>query len=139
MNIAEQIYQLNLGTCNILRSIAYKLNLTLSQVQCLLTIPFDSINMTTLSRQLGIDNSTLTRNLEKMAKKGFIQKVQDDFDKRNTHISLTKEGKQTLFEIESHLEDISQKLLIEIKNEDRQNIFEILEKLSWAIEKINIK
>ena len=109
MNIAEQIYQLNLGTCNILRSIAYKLNLTLSQVQCLLTIPFDSINMTTLSRQLGIDNSTLTRNLEKMAKKGFIQKVQDDFDKRNTHISLTKEGKQTLFEIESHLEDISQK------------------------------
>ena len=46
---------------------------------------------------------------------------------------------QTLFEIESHLEDISQKLLIEIKNEDRQNIFEILEKLSWAIEKINIK
>ena len=139
MNIAEQIYQLNLGTCNILRSIAYKLNLTLSQVQCLLTIPFDSINMTTLSRQLGIDNSTLTRNLEKMAKKGFIQKVQDDFDKRNTHISLTKEGKQTLFEIESHLEDISQKLLIEIKNKDRQNIFEILEKLSWAIEKINIK
>ena len=139
MNIAEQIYQLNLGTCNILRSIAYKLNLTLSQVQCLLTIPFDSINMTSLSRQLGIDNSTLTRNLEKMAKKGFIQKVQDDFDKRNTHISLTKEGKQTLFEIESHLEDISQKLLIEIKNEDRQNIFEILEKLSWAIEKINIK
>ena len=63
MNIAEQIYQLNLGTCNILRSIAYKLNLTLSQVQCLLTIPFDSINMTSLSRQLGIDNSTLTRNL----------------------------------------------------------------------------
>ena len=139
MNITEQIYQLNLGTCNILRSIAYKLNLTLSQVQCLLTIPFDSINMTTLSRQLGIDNSTLTRNLEKMAKKGFIQKVQDDYDKRNTHISLTKEGKQTLSLIESHLEDISQKLLIEIKNEDRQKIFQILEKLSWAIEKINIK
>tara|TARA_Y100000588_G_C13838170_1_gene746620 strand:+ start:157 stop:576 length:420 start_codon:yes stop_codon:yes gene_type:complete len=139
MNLAEQIYELNLGTGNILRSIASELNLTLPQVQCFLTIPFDSINMTNLSRQLGIDNSTLTRNLAKLDRQGFIHRTQDEFDKRVIYVSLTKNGKETLSEIESKLEDISHKILTDMNYEDRQDIFEALEKLSWSLEKINYK
>ena len=139
MNLAEQIYELNLGTGNILRSIASELNLTLPQVQCFLTIPFDSINMTNLSRQLGIDNSTLTRNLAKLDRQGFIHRTQDEFDKRVIYVSLTKNGKETLSEIEARLEDISHKILTDMKYEDRQDVFEALEKLSWSLEKINYK
>ena len=139
MNLAEQIYELNLGTGNILRSIASELNLTLPQVQCFLTIPFDSINMTNLSRQLGIDNSTLTRNLAKLDRQGFIHRTHDEFDKRVIYVSLTKIGRETLSKIESRLEDISHKILTDMKYEDRQDVFEALEKLSWSLEKINYK
>ncbi len=139
MNLAEQIYELNLGTGNILRSIASELNLTLPQVQCFLTIPFDSINMTNLSRQLGIDNSTLTRNLAKLDRQGFIHRTQDEFDKRVIYVSLTKNGRETLSKIESRLEDISHKILTDMNYEDRQDVFEALEKLSWSLEKINYK
>lgn len=139
MNLAEQIHELNLGTGNILRTIASQMNLTLPQVQCFLTIPFESINMTNLSRQLGIDNSTLTRNLAKLEGRGFIEKNQDGYDKRVIHISLTTDGKETLSEIESRLENVSHKILTSMAFEDRQVVFEALEKLSWSLEKLNLR
>ena len=135
MNLSEQIHELNLETSSILREIGNSLGLTLSQVQLLLSVPFTSISMTDLSKTLGIDNSTLTRNLNKLEKNDFVQRNKDDYDGRIYNVTLSKKGLEQKDKIESHLNDFSYKLLSALSHEDRQTVFESLEKLSWAFTK----
>lgn len=135
MNLSEQIHELNLETSSILREIGNNLGLTLSQVQLLLSVPFTSISMTDLSNTLGIDNSTLTRNLNKLEKNNFVQRNKDDYDGRIYNVTLSKKGLEEKDKIEFQLNEISFKLLSALSHEDRQSVFESLEKLSWAFTK----
>tara|TARA_B100001029_G_C15047439_1_gene448165 strand:+ start:1654 stop:2073 length:420 start_codon:yes stop_codon:yes gene_type:complete len=135
MNLSEQIHELNLETSIILRKIANNLGLTLSQIQLLLSVPFTSISMTDLSKILGIDNSTLTRNLNKLEKNDYIKRKKDNYDKRIYKIMLSQKGLDFKEKIEFQLDEYSYKLLSSLNHEDRQAVFESLEKLSWAFTK----
>ena len=136
MNISEQIHELNLETSSILREIGNNIGLTLAQVQLLLAVPFSSISMTELSKILGIDNSTLTRNLNKLEFQGFVHRNKDSYDKRVYKIILSNKGLSSKEIIETQLGEYSYKLLSELSFEVRQTVFESLEKLSWAFTKI---
>ena len=136
MSLSEQIHELNLETSLILREIGNKMGLSLAQVQLILAVPFNSISMTELSNILGIDNSTLTRNLNKLEFSGFVHRNKDDYDKRVFRITLAKKGLNIKEQIEKNLEEYSYNLLSALSHEDRQNMFESLEKLSWAFTKI---
>ena len=136
MNLSEQIHELNLETSSILRKISNKIGLTLAQVQLILSIPFSSISMTDLSQVLGIDNSTLTRNLNKLELRGFVYRNKDNYDKRVYKVILSKKGLSIKEKINNELGEYNYKLLSELSHEDRQTIFDSLEKLSWAFIKI---
>ena len=136
MNISERIYDLNLETSIILRKIANELCLTLSQVQLLLSIPFSSISMTDLANLLGIDNSTLTRNLNKLEKKGYVKRTKDYYDRRIYKISLSKKGSVKKNIIENKLNEVSIKILSVLNYKDKHDVFQSLEKLSWVLTKI---
>ena len=138
MNLSEQIHELNLETSSILREIGNNIGLSLAQVQLILAVPFQSISMSELSQILGIDNSTLTRNLNKLEFSGYVQRNKDDYDKRIFKVSLTKKGLEMKENIENLLEEYSFKILSELRHEDRQIVFESLEKLSWAFTKIKL-
>ncbi|MAJ45055.1 MAG: hypothetical protein CMF96_09980 [Candidatus Marinimicrobia bacterium] len=135
MNISEQIHELNLETSSILREIGNKLGFTLSQVQLLLAVPFISISMTDLSKILGIDNSTLTRNLNKLEGSELVVRKKDTYDGRIYKVTLTKKGLRLKDKIEFKLNQFSLKLLSALGHENRQVVFESLEKLSWAFTK----
>ena len=136
MNLSEQIHELNLETSSILREIGNNIGLSLAQVQLILAVPFRSISMSELSKILGIDNSTLTRNLNKLELNGFVQRNKDEYDKRVFKVYLTKKGLDIKDQIETQLEDYSFKILSALSHNDRQIVFESLEKLSWAFTKI---
>ena len=136
MNISERIYDLNLEISIIMRKIAKDLGLTLSQVQLLLSIPFSSISMTDLSNLLGIDNSTLTRNLSKLEKKGYVKRTKDRYDRRVYKISLLKKGSIKKNSIENKLNEVSIKILSVLNYKDKHDVFQSLEKLSWVLTKI---
>ena len=76
-----------------LKKASSKLNLTLSQVLCLTTIPYDGISQSMLAKKLALDLSTLSRNLNKLIDIGLIQKENSHYDKRSYNISLTSSGK----------------------------------------------
>ena len=136
MNISEKIYDLNLEISIIMRKIAKDLGLTLSQVQLLLSIPFSSISMTDLANLLGIDNSTLTRNLNKLEKKGYAKRTKDYYDRRIYKISLSKKGSVKKNIIENKLNEVSIKILSVLNYKDKHDVFQSLEKLSWVLTKI---
>ena len=64
MNVTEFVIDLVTQYNAIIRFSASHFNLTFSQALLILSIPFDGISMTKLAKKLGLDNSTLTRNVQ---------------------------------------------------------------------------
>lgn len=54
----------------------------------------DSMRMSDLSAAVGVDNAYGTRAVEKLSVLGYVQKIQDDRDRRAYRISLTDSGRK---------------------------------------------
>jgi len=52
------------------------------------------LNMSDLSAAVGVDNAYATRAVEKLSVLGYVNKVQDEQDRRAYRISLTASGRQ---------------------------------------------
>ena len=134
MNITELLTDLASGTNAIIRFTASMFNLTASQAFHLLLIPFDGIPMSDLALRLGLDNSTLTRNIQKLEKMNLVKRQQDNYDKRIHRVVLTQEGGDLLLRIEECLEGKNANILDKIDLDTQEHLLSVLEKLSWALE-----
>ena len=63
-------------------------DMTYSQVLAIISIPNDGIEMSELARKLGLDNSTITRLIDKVQKKGWVGRKQSRRDKRAIKVFL---------------------------------------------------
>ena len=66
--------------------------ITLSQILLISCIPDESIDMTSLAQQIGVDNSTLTRLVDVLIRRDWVFKTKDTIDKRITLLGLTQKG-----------------------------------------------
>jgi len=133
MNITEHLSDISLNYFSLVRKLASKFDLTLSQTLVLLYIPFDGITISDLSDKLGIDISTMTRNIQRIEKKGLINRAPNLSDKRSINLQLSKRGKQISQllneQISEHLSSVFQKYNFE-QIEDIRNM---LESLGWEL------
>ena len=134
MNITELLTSLASGTNAIIRSVASNLNLTASQAFSLLLIPFDGISMSNLAYKLGLDNSTLTRNIQKLEKLHLVKRQADNYDKRVQRVVLTKDGSSLVVLLERHLEEQNHAILDHIDLDTQEHLLTVLEQLSWALD-----
>ena len=134
MSITELLTDLASGTNAIIRSTASMFNLTASQAFHLLSIPFDGIPISDLALRLGLDNSTLTRNIQNLEKMELVKRRPDNYDKRIHRVVLTHKGTALLRLIEEHLEKQNANILERIDLDTQEHLLSVLEKLSWALE-----
>lgn len=73
-------------------------NLTISQ--CCTLLAFDSIDeqltMNALSSRLGLSTSTMTRHVDGLVHKGYIERLSSETDRRQVFVRLTASGKEML-------------------------------------------
>ena len=117
-----------------LRSTASQLNLTASQVFHIVSIPHNGISMSILAHKLGLDTSTLTRNIQKLENMELVKRQSDNYDKRIHRIILTQKGSALLVLIEEKLEVQNSYILEMIDLDTQEHLLTLLEKLSWALE-----
>ena len=134
MNITELLTDLASNTNAIIRAAASMFNLTASQAFHLLSIPFDGIPMSGLAAWLGLDNSTLTRNIQKLEDLGLVRRGVDNHDKRIQRVILTKDGASLVGSLETHIEEQFHDILEQIDLDTQEHLLTDLEKLSWAME-----
>ena len=139
MNITELLADLSIGTNAIIRKSASKFNLTAAQAFHLLSIPFDGIPMSGLAHKLGLDNSTLTRNIQKLEKLNLVQRNHDNHDRRIQRVILTNSGTELLELFEHDLDEQNFHIINQIELETQEHLFTVLERLSWAISCIREK
>ena len=92
MSIIENLSELSLQYFALVRQLSSKFELTLSQTLILLSIPFDGVTISDLSEKLGIDISTMTRNIQRIEKKNLISRLPNPDDKRSIKLLLSKRG-----------------------------------------------
>ena len=134
MNVTELLTDLASSTNAIIRSAASTFNLTASQAYHLLSIPFDGITMSGLAHRLGLDNSTLTRNIQKLECLGLVEQHPDAYDRRVQRVILSHKGSSLLASLEGYLEQQNTDILDQIDLDTQEQLLTILEKLSWALD-----
>ena len=133
MNYSEFLFQL---FCNLKALYQKNLNLpniSFQQTLAIASIDDDGLEMSSLSKTLGIDNSTGTRLIDGLEKKGLVIRVRDKFDNRIFKIFLTNRGKKIYSSIESELEKIGDGIENQINLKTKEELVELGISLNWAI------
>lgn len=69
-------------------------DLSRTEMQTLIAIgPYDKLSMSAVADKVGITAGTLTVQIKKLRKKGYVDKTKNKNDKRISELSLTRKGK----------------------------------------------
>ena len=138
MEFGELLKQFLIDLQSLFRLSTKKLNVTLSQITLISSIPIDGINMSTLSHRIGVDNSTLTRLIDILIRNKIVRKIRNPNDSRSFIILLTKNGEKLQYKIEQEIDRFGSKLYSKIPMEDQDEIKEVLSTLHWLISKYRL-
>ena len=107
-----------------------------SKIIALSIIPPDGLEMSTLAKKMGIDNSTATRLVIGMELAGWVNRQQNSNDKRVTQVFLTKEGYSLQSDLEEQFTLIGKVVEESLRPSDKVNISDSLSSLNWVLLKL---
>ena len=135
MIIGESLLKICLLINSQLRFIAKSLYISYAQLIILLNIPAAGISLSNLSNNIGIDNSTLTRNIEKIITQKLIFINQHEEDKRQKIIMLSELGFNYQRSIENKFSEfIKQKISKDIDLNSLTIFDEMISSIIWRLE-----
>ena len=138
MEFGELLKQFLIDLQSVFRIQLKKLDLTLSQIILISSIPIDGIDMTTLSIKIGVDNSTLTRLIDILIKNGIVNKDRNTKDRRSFIVSITKKGELLQSKIEKEIDSFVSKLFEKTSVEDQEELKKNLSSFHWILSKYNL-
>ena len=122
----------------------YRKNVSISgasfpQILALSIIPDDGIEMSALSKKIGIDNSTATRLVMGLEKKGWVNRRSANYDKRVIQVSLTQDGDEIQAQLEQQFNSLGAAIEREVDPLDRNELIEYISSLHWILSKLILK
>ncbi len=139
MNSGELLNQLLIDLQSLFRTSFRKKKFTLSQINLISSIPINGIEMTSISNHLGIDNSTLTRNVNILIKQNILKRNANPRDRRSKLLVLTPHGVNVKLELENIIEKIGNKLFKNKVIVGSDHFVDVLGALHWEINKLKLK
>ena len=132
MDFSEQIQEITTHINGITRHAATKHNISFAQAQFLLRVPSEGISISELAKLLGIDISTMSRNVNKLEGLALIERERDGEDARAFNIFLTNSGSEVVDLLFAELDKSATEILSIIPPEIQEQIGDTLEQLNWA-------
>jgi DNA-binding MarR family transcriptional regulator len=122
----------------------YRKNVSISgasfpQILALSIIPDNGIEMSALSKKIGIDNSTATRLVMGLEKKGWVNRRSATYDKRVIQVTLTKDGDEIQIQLERQFDSLGAAIEREVDPLDRNEMIEYVSSLHWILSKLILK
>ena len=111
-------------------------DISFSQVLALISIPGSGVEMSTLSWDLALDNSTVTRLVDRLEKKNLVLRGKSQKDKRLVKVYLTKDGELLQNRIEEKIDFLGNKIESEFSYDKREDIINNLSSFQWVIKKL---
>tara|TARA_B100000131_G_scaffold184557_1_gene177838 strand:+ start:106 stop:531 length:426 start_codon:yes stop_codon:yes gene_type:complete len=133
MNIIEHLSDISLHYFALVRRSSAKFDLTLSQSLVLLYVPFDGITISDLSQKLGVDISTMTRNIQRIEKKKLIIRKPNPDDKRSIKLLLSPRGQKIANSVNESMSENLQEIFDKYDFDTSNQIINNLESLGWDL------
>ena len=133
MNIIEHLSDNRLHYFALVRRSSAKFDLTLSQSLVLLYVPFDGITISDLSQKLGVDISTMTRNIQRIEKKKLIIRKPNPDDKRSIKLLLSPRGQKIANSVNESMSENLQEIFDKYDFDTSNQIINNLESLGWDL------
>jgi DNA-binding MarR family transcriptional regulator len=88
------------------------------------------VRMTDLAESLGIDISTVSRNVRGLERAGLVQRTGDPADQRASRLSLSDEGQDVLCRVRRTRQEAMRNLLADWSETDRALLARLVSRLS---------
>ena len=126
----EEILHLNTNFASIVRLASKKYAITLPQAFILFYVYKQGTSMSRLAQRLGLDPSTMTRNIEKLEKRNLLYRERSTEDTRMIYVYKSAEGLKISEDIEFEVEQMLVK-----SAKDGLSIQNAIQKMNWNLEK----
>ena len=126
----EDILNLNANFTSIVRKISKKHNITLQQALILSHISISGSPMSILANRLGLDPSTITRNIEKLELKNLLYRERATSDTRMIYVYKSAEGSRIAREIEKEVE-----IILKHSSQRTAELRDAIQTMNWNLEK----
>ncbi|MDF2962124.1 MAG: putative transcriptional regulator [Paenibacillus sp.] len=107
--------------------------LSLSQVYALQELENTTLSIGELAGRLRLERSSVSRLADGLVKEGFVQRVINESNRRETLISLTDKGDRTLGQVRERSVAFYQSVLSQLPDHDQQLIMEGFKKFTAAL------
>ena len=135
MEFGELLKALLLDLQSLFRFQVSNPDLTLPQILLLSTISDEGVDMSSLSKQMGVDNSTMTRLIDVLIRNGWAIKYKNKKDGRVVMVEITNKGEVLQEEIDKNIDKFGYEIYNSISQEDREEVMEILTEFHWVLSK----
>ena len=135
MEFGELLKALLLDLQSLFRFRVSNPDLTLPQILLLSTISDEGVDMSSLSKQMGVDNSTMTRLIDVLIRNGWAIKYKNKKDGRVVMVEITNKGEVLQEEIDKNIDKFGYEIYNSISQEDREEVMEILTEFHWVLSK----
>ncbi|MBA7562586.1 Transcriptional regulator SlyA [subsurface metagenome] len=130
MYVTEVLRDLSCQLQALIRRLAHTHELTPTQAHILLTLPVDGLSMSALARCLGLDASTMSRVIDKMAEQYWVQRQTSVKDRRVIQVVRTSLGHEIRRRLYDDMEQLVQELLRDLPPEREELLSQLLADLS---------
>ena len=113
MHLGELISSFLNNLQSLCRSSIFLKNTSFQQIIGIISLDYEGMEMSSFSLKLGIDNSTATRLVLGLEKKGWVARKKNKSDNRVVVVYLTDNGKAVQKELENQFDKFGE----EIKNQ----------------------
>lgn len=89
----------------------------------------DRLNMSTISKSLSVTVGTLTINVNSLVKKGYVERIRSEEDRRVVYLVLTDKGRNAYTHHEEFHKTMVEALLRDLSQEDKKVLVSALSRL----------
>ena len=139
MNQGELFTSFLIDLQRIFRTKIVPKELSYSQVLAILLIPDDGVEMSELAWVMGLENSTVTRLIERLETNGFVKREKSKVDKRSIIVFLKNKGLIIQKNIEKKSDLIGQEIFLNDTPSQKETVLENLSLFQWALKKTFLK
>ena len=94
-----------------------------------------SLNNKDIAERMNLSPSRITRIMDGLVKKGYMQRKIDNDDKRNMKVSLSRRGKNLTNKLNDAFIEVHSEILQEIDHSQHESLITNMEHLHLAVEK----
>ena len=139
MNYGEVLHALLIDLQSFFRKSIKIDGASFPQILALAVVPDDGIEMSSLSKRLGLDSSTVTRLIIGLEKKGWAVRKKQQKDNRIIKVFLTSAGEEKQSQLEDKIDKLGSLVEKGIDPFDRSELLEYLWSAHWTISKLLLK